>query len=158
MVLVGDVGGKTTIIVDDMADTCGTMVMAANKLVELGAKQVDSNRFWFKSLNRIFRFLASRRTAFYPTRRLSGWTIRLWKKWWSQTPFPKLATLNSVTSWKWSTSRSFCRKRSGERTMENRSVFCSKTFRPFPPSDKFFLHFSSLISVIFSLQNTSLCD
>jgi len=40
MVLVGDVGGKTTIIVDDMADTCGTMVMAANKLVELGAKQV----------------------------------------------------------------------------------------------------------------------
>jgi len=31
MVLVGDVKDKVCIIVDDMADTCGTMVMAAGK-------------------------------------------------------------------------------------------------------------------------------
>jgi len=40
MVLVGDVKGKTAIIVDDMADTCGTMVMAAEKLTEFGAEKV----------------------------------------------------------------------------------------------------------------------
>ena len=31
MVLVGDVKDKVSIVVDDMADTCGTMVMAADK-------------------------------------------------------------------------------------------------------------------------------
>ena len=31
MVLVGDVKDKVAIVVDDMADTCGTMVMAAEK-------------------------------------------------------------------------------------------------------------------------------
>jgi len=40
MTLVGDVKGKTAILVDDMADTCGTIVLAADKLVEAGAAKV----------------------------------------------------------------------------------------------------------------------
>lgn len=40
MVLVGDVRGKTCIIVDDMADTCGTLVKASNILLDNGAKKV----------------------------------------------------------------------------------------------------------------------
>lgn len=40
MVLVGDVRGKLAILVDDMADTCGTLVTAAKTLQEHGAKQV----------------------------------------------------------------------------------------------------------------------
>jgi ribose-phosphate pyrophosphokinase len=38
MVLVGDVRGKTAILVDDMADTCGTLVKAAEVLISEGAK------------------------------------------------------------------------------------------------------------------------
>ncbi|KAF2114691.1 ribose-phosphate pyrophosphokinase-like protein 1 [Lophiotrema nucula] len=38
MVLVGDVTGRTAIIVDDMADTCGTLVKAADVVVQHGAK------------------------------------------------------------------------------------------------------------------------
>jgi hypothetical protein len=38
MVLVGDVRGRTAIIVDDMADTCGTLVKAADVVVQHGAK------------------------------------------------------------------------------------------------------------------------
>jgi hypoxanthine phosphoribosyltransferase len=33
MVLVGGVKGKTAILVDDMADTCGTVCLAAEKYV-----------------------------------------------------------------------------------------------------------------------------
>jgi len=40
MVLVGEIKNKTAIILDDMADTCGTMVLASNKLLEFGAKKV----------------------------------------------------------------------------------------------------------------------
>eukprot|EP01135_Chromosphaera_perkinsii_P005874 Nk52_evm7s370 gene=Nk52_evmTU7s370 len=40
MVLVGDVQGKVAILCDDMADTCGTLVLAANKLQEAGAVRV----------------------------------------------------------------------------------------------------------------------
>ncbi|OAF66183.1 hypothetical protein A3Q56_06108 [Intoshia linei] len=40
MVLVGDVQDRTAIIVDDMADTCGTVCLAANRLKEAGAKSV----------------------------------------------------------------------------------------------------------------------
>uniref|UniRef100_A0A7E4ZVE1 ribose-phosphate diphosphokinase n=1 Tax=Panagrellus redivivus TaxID=6233 RepID=A0A7E4ZVE1_PANRE len=40
MTLVGDVTDKVAILVDDMADTCGTIVMAGEKLVEAGAKAV----------------------------------------------------------------------------------------------------------------------
>ncbi|KAJ1966225.1 ribose phosphate diphosphokinase subunit prs4 [Dispira parvispora] len=36
MVLVGDVRGKAAILVDDMADTCGTLGLAAKTLVEEG--------------------------------------------------------------------------------------------------------------------------
>lgn len=38
MVLVGDVKGKTAIIVDDMADTCGTLVKAADVVMQHGAQ------------------------------------------------------------------------------------------------------------------------
>jgi ribose-phosphate pyrophosphokinase len=39
MVLVGDVRGKVAIIVDDIADTCGTLVKAADVLVMHGAEE-----------------------------------------------------------------------------------------------------------------------
>lgn len=40
MKLIGDVRGKVTLIIDDMADTCGTLSRAASLLVENGAKEV----------------------------------------------------------------------------------------------------------------------
>lgn len=40
MTLVGNVDGRTAILVDDMADTCGTLCMAVDKLYEAGAKEV----------------------------------------------------------------------------------------------------------------------
>jgi len=40
MVLVGDAKGKVAILIDDMADTCGTIVQAAQKLVEDGATKI----------------------------------------------------------------------------------------------------------------------
>ncbi|CEP21404.1 K00948 ribose-phosphate pyrophosphokinase [Cyberlindnera jadinii] len=42
MVLVGDVQDKTCILIDDMADTCGTLVKAADTLLDNGAKEVIS--------------------------------------------------------------------------------------------------------------------
>lgn len=42
MVLVGDVTGKTCVLIDDMADTCGTLVKAADTLLQHGAKEVIS--------------------------------------------------------------------------------------------------------------------
>lgn len=40
MVLVGSVKGKVAILVDDMADTCGTLGLAAKNLKESGATAV----------------------------------------------------------------------------------------------------------------------
>ena len=40
MVLVGRVNDKVAILVDDMADTCGTLVLAAKQLTEAGATRV----------------------------------------------------------------------------------------------------------------------
>ncbi|XP_023325143.1 ribose-phosphate pyrophosphokinase 2 [Eurytemora carolleeae] len=40
MVLVGDAKGKIAVLIDDMADTCGTIVQAAQKLVDDGAKKI----------------------------------------------------------------------------------------------------------------------
>lgn len=40
MVLVGDVTGKSCLLIDDMADTCGTLVKASETLLEHGAKEV----------------------------------------------------------------------------------------------------------------------
>ena len=40
MVLVGDVRGKVAIVVDDMADTCGTLSLAAKTLKQNGATKV----------------------------------------------------------------------------------------------------------------------
>lgn len=40
MVLVGDVKDRTAILVDDMADTCGTLTLAAQKLKDAGAAKV----------------------------------------------------------------------------------------------------------------------
>ncbi|XP_072118424.1 ribose-phosphate pyrophosphokinase 2-like isoform X3 [Mobula birostris] len=40
MVLVGDVEGRVAILIDDMADTCGTICYAANKLLSVGATKV----------------------------------------------------------------------------------------------------------------------
>ncbi|ESP04416.1 hypothetical protein LOTGIDRAFT_223903 [Lottia gigantea] len=42
MVLVGDVKNRVAILVDDMADTCGTVCHAAEKLLEAGAQKVYS--------------------------------------------------------------------------------------------------------------------
>ena len=39
MVLVGDVKDRIAIIVDDMADTCGTLVKAADVVMEHGARE-----------------------------------------------------------------------------------------------------------------------
>jgi ribose-phosphate pyrophosphokinase len=39
MTLVGDVKGKTAVIVDDMADTCGTLCKAADVVIQNGAKE-----------------------------------------------------------------------------------------------------------------------
>lgn len=38
--LVGDARDKVAVLVDDMADTCGTLELAAQKLIEFGAKRV----------------------------------------------------------------------------------------------------------------------
>lgn len=40
MILVGNVTGRTAIIVDDMADTCGTLCKAAEMVMQNGAKEV----------------------------------------------------------------------------------------------------------------------
>lgn len=40
MILVGEVTGKKCIIIDDMADTCGTLVLAAKELKAAGATEV----------------------------------------------------------------------------------------------------------------------
>lgn len=40
MVLMGDVKDCVAVLVDDMADTCGTIVSAAEKLAEAGAKEI----------------------------------------------------------------------------------------------------------------------
>uniref|UniRef100_A0A1B0DKM7 ribose-phosphate diphosphokinase n=1 Tax=Phlebotomus papatasi TaxID=29031 RepID=A0A1B0DKM7_PHLPP len=40
MVLVGDVKDRVAILVDDMADTCGTICHAAEKLMDAGATKV----------------------------------------------------------------------------------------------------------------------
>jgi len=40
MLLVGEVTGKSCVIIDDMADTCGTLVLAAKELKAAGAKEV----------------------------------------------------------------------------------------------------------------------
>lgn len=40
MRLIGDVDGKNAILVDDMADTCGTLIKCADLLLEKGAKSV----------------------------------------------------------------------------------------------------------------------
>ena len=40
MVLVGDVRDKVAILVDDMADTCGTICQAAEKLLEADATKI----------------------------------------------------------------------------------------------------------------------
>lgn len=40
MSIVGDVSGKTAIIIDDLIDTAGTITLAANAILEQGAKEV----------------------------------------------------------------------------------------------------------------------
>ncbi|KZW02205.1 phosphoribosyl pyrophosphokinase [Exidia glandulosa HHB12029] len=40
MVLVGSVKDKTAILVDDMADTCGTLVLASRHLADAGAERI----------------------------------------------------------------------------------------------------------------------
>jgi ribose-phosphate pyrophosphokinase len=42
MVLVGHVAGKTALLVDDMADTCGTLILAASHLADAGAARVSA--------------------------------------------------------------------------------------------------------------------
>ncbi|MFD0869618.1 ribose-phosphate pyrophosphokinase [Chlamydia abortus] len=40
MNIIGDIEGKTAILIDDIIDTAGTMTLAANALMEYGAKEV----------------------------------------------------------------------------------------------------------------------
>ena len=40
MNIIGDIEGKTAIILDDMIDTAGTITKAANAIMEMGAKRV----------------------------------------------------------------------------------------------------------------------
>lgn len=40
MNIIGDIEGKTAIIIDDIIDTAGTITLAANALIEKGAKEV----------------------------------------------------------------------------------------------------------------------
>jgi ribose-phosphate pyrophosphokinase len=40
MNIIGDVSGKTSIIIDDIVDSAGTLCNAANALIEVGAKEV----------------------------------------------------------------------------------------------------------------------
>jgi ribose-phosphate pyrophosphokinase len=40
MNIIGDIKGRTAILIDDMIDTAGTMVLAANALMEYGAESV----------------------------------------------------------------------------------------------------------------------
>src|SRR5699024_12178926 len=40
MNIVGDIKGKTAILIDDIIDTAGTITLAANAVVENGAKEV----------------------------------------------------------------------------------------------------------------------
>ena len=40
MNIVGNVKGKTAILIDDIIDTAGTITLAANALIESGAKEV----------------------------------------------------------------------------------------------------------------------
>jgi len=42
MTVIGDVRGRTCLIVDDMVDTAGTLCKAADTLMEHGAKEVHS--------------------------------------------------------------------------------------------------------------------
>lgn len=42
MTLVGDVTGRSAVIVDDMADTCGTVIKAADLLIQMGASDVEA--------------------------------------------------------------------------------------------------------------------
>ena len=42
MMLIGEVEGKNCIIIDDMADTCGTLCRATEVLIDSGAKQVEA--------------------------------------------------------------------------------------------------------------------
>ncbi|MCG8473462.1 MAG: ribose-phosphate pyrophosphokinase [Desulfobacterales bacterium] len=42
MAVIGDVAGKTAIILDDMVDTAGTLTEASNAISEMGAKEVHA--------------------------------------------------------------------------------------------------------------------
>ncbi len=42
IIVIGDVKGKDVILIDDLVDTAGTMTMAADKLIEEGAKSVKA--------------------------------------------------------------------------------------------------------------------
>uniref|UniRef100_A0A914ZAL8 Phosphoribosyl pyrophosphate synthetase n=1 Tax=Panagrolaimus superbus TaxID=310955 RepID=A0A914ZAL8_9BILA len=65
MTLVGDVKDKIAILIDDLVDTCGTICLAGEKLIEAGATKVFAmcihgvlsgpaiqrlNRFCFESI------------------------------------------------------------------------------------------------------------
>jgi ribose-phosphate pyrophosphokinase len=42
IIVIGDVKGKDVILIDDLVDTAGTMTMAADKIMEEGAKSVKA--------------------------------------------------------------------------------------------------------------------
>ena len=57
MILVGNVKEKVAILVDDMADTCGTICQAAEKLKLAGIKLFNGLLFSFLGLIRFGEFI-----------------------------------------------------------------------------------------------------
>ena len=71
MNVVGDVAGKTCLIIDDIIDTAGTLVKTVDALYA-GAPR---------------RYMRARATRCFRGRRSIALPIRDWSRWWLQTPF-----------------------------------------------------------------------
>ena len=71
MHVIGDVRGRTCLVIDDLIDTAGTLVKTASALMDNGASQ----------------FMHAARTRCFRGRRCRTFSNRVSTKWWSPTPF-----------------------------------------------------------------------